>query len=94
MGVGQASGGSLQRREERHDRDAQELRQRRKIVHIEATDSPNVKLGMAQQAAGMIPTGEQLLAGVKSWDEYCKNLIMFIDVYICPQCINFLVYFF
>jgi hypothetical protein len=46
----------------------------RRIIRVQATDSPNVRLALAQQAAGLEPTGEVLLPGVKSWQEYQKNL--------------------
>lgn len=45
----------------------------RKIIKISAEDSPNVRLARAQQAAGMEPTGEDILPGVLSWPEYCKR---------------------
>lgn len=46
----------------------------RKIIRITGMDSPNVKLGLAQQAAGIKPTGEEVLPGVLSWDEFQKRL--------------------
>lgn len=49
-------------------------RYRRKVIHIKAEDSPNIRLALAQQKAGMEPTGEILVPGVKDWDEYQKNL--------------------
>lgn len=42
----------------------------RKVIHIGAAHSPNVALGLQQQAAGIEPTGEELLPGVISWDVY------------------------
>lgn len=45
----------------------------RKVIRIRATDSPNVRLALAQQAAGERPTGEVIVPGVKGWWEYRKN---------------------
>lgn len=45
----------------------------RKIIQIKATDSPNVKLALAQIALGQTPTGDEVLKGVVSWEEYCKR---------------------
>ncbi len=46
----------------------------RKIIHISAADTPNVRLGLAQEAAGEIPTGEingePYTKGVLTWQEY------------------------
>lgn len=46
----------------------------RKVIRITAEDSPNVKRGLAQQAAGIKPDGNQVIAGVLSWDEYQHRL--------------------
>jgi hypothetical protein len=43
----------------------------RKIIHIRAEDSPNVRLGIAEKAAGLDPTHEALVPGVLSYREYC-----------------------
>lgn len=48
----------------------------RRIIRITAEDSPNVKVGLAQQRKGLEPTGEVVMPGVKSWEEYQKNLKM------------------
>lgn len=45
----------------------------RRIIRIKAEDSPNVRLALAQQASGKTPTGEIIVPGVKSWEEYCDN---------------------
>lgn len=45
-----------------------------KVITIGAKDSPNVKLALAQIAKGLEPTGEVVIPGVKSWQEYAKNL--------------------
>lgn len=42
----------------------------RKIISIRAEDSPNVRLALAQRDRGMTPTGEEVLPGVLSWEEY------------------------
>jgi len=46
----------------------------RKVIRIEATDSPNVRYGLAQQRQGIEPTGKVLVPGVKSWNKYQKHL--------------------
>ncbi len=45
----------------------------RKVIHIRAEDSPNVRLGLAQQRAGKEPTNEVLIPGVKTYYEYLEN---------------------
>lgn len=45
----------------------------RRIIRIKAEDSPNVRFALAQQARGIKPTGEIIVPGVKSWEEYCDN---------------------
>lgn len=42
----------------------------RKVIHIRAEDSPNVKLGLAQKASGKQPTNDVLLEGVLTYEEY------------------------
>lgn len=45
----------------------------RRVLKICAEDSPNVKLARAQIAAGLDPTDEILVPGVKSWSQYQQN---------------------
>lgn len=45
----------------------------RKVIRIRAQDSPNVRFALAQQAAGIEPTGEVLVPGILTWDEYLKR---------------------
>ena len=45
----------------------------RKILRIRASDSPNVRLALRQLADGEKPTGEMVVPGVLSWDEYCRR---------------------
>lgn len=42
----------------------------RKVFTIKASDSPNVRLGLAQEAAGKEPTDEIIVPGVKPYSEY------------------------
>ena len=49
----------------------------RKVIRITADDSPNVKFAKAQIARGEEPTGEMVVPGVLSWEEYCRRLRMF-----------------
>lgn len=45
----------------------------RKVIRITALDSPNVRLALAQQAAGIPITNEILVPGVLTWQEYQKR---------------------
>lgn len=45
----------------------------RRVIRIRAEDSPNVKLGLAQQAKGLEPTGEEVVPGVLSWELYQRR---------------------
>ncbi|HWY35501.1 MAG TPA: hypothetical protein VNX68_12720, partial [Nitrosopumilaceae archaeon] len=51
----------------------------RKIIKIKATDSPNVRLALLQIERGEKPTGEILVPGVKSYEEYTKNIELWDD---------------
>lgn len=42
----------------------------RRVIRITAKDSPNVRLAYAQHKAGIKVTGEQIVPGVLSWQEY------------------------
>lgn len=55
----------------------------RKVIKIKAEDSPNVRYAMAQLRAGLEPTGETILPGVKGWFEYCKNRELWDKVKQC-----------
>ncbi len=46
----------------------------RRVIHIRAVDSPNVRLALAEQALGRQPTGRMVVPGVKDWNEYQRNL--------------------
>lgn len=45
----------------------------RKVIRIKASDSPNVRFGLEQERAGLVPTGELLVPGVKRYDDYVIN---------------------
>lgn len=45
----------------------------RRVIKIRAEDSPNVILGLSQQAAGLIPDNKAVLPGVITWDLYVKR---------------------
>lgn len=49
------------------------MRYIRKVIRITAEDSPNVRLGMAQERQGMKATGEMLIPGVLPYHEYRKR---------------------
>ena len=55
----------------------------RRVIHIEATASPNVRLGISQYEKGMTPTDEVLVPGLKTYGEYCKNLEMWDEAQQC-----------
>lgn len=46
------------------------IRYHRKVIRIRATDSPNVRLALAQIERGIEPTHETVVPGVLSWREY------------------------
>lgn len=45
----------------------------RRVIRVRGEDSPNVRLALAQRAAGLVPTGELIVPGVLSWEEYQKR---------------------
>jgi hypothetical protein len=45
----------------------------RRVIRIRAVDSPNIRLALAQIASGKEPSGEILVPGVKTYDEYIKD---------------------
>jgi hypothetical protein len=45
----------------------------RKIIRIKGEDSPNVRLARAQYNTGVMPTGENIIPGVLTWDKYLKR---------------------
>lgn len=49
------------------------MRYWRKIITIKAVDSPNVILGLAQEAAGRQPTNATVVPGVLSYEDYKKR---------------------
>lgn len=55
----------------------------RRVIRIRAQDSPNVRMGLAQIAAGLQPTDEMLVPGVKRYSEYIKNLAEWDEEQIC-----------
>ena len=55
----------------------------RKVIHISAHDSPNVKLGLKQIKEGRKPTYQMLFPGVKDFDTYQKNLRLWDPIKKC-----------
>lgn len=55
----------------------------RKIIKIKAEHSPNVRLGLAQVAAGKKPTDEVLVPGLKTYSEYVKNRMLWDPIQQC-----------
>lgn len=54
-----------------------------KIIHIGATDSPNVRLGLAQKKLGLPITNEIVVKGVLTYEEYILRLATWDDVRKC-----------
>ncbi len=50
-----------------------DVRYYRKVIRIKAEDSPNVRLALAERAAGLTPSGKTLVPGVLSWELYCQR---------------------
>ena len=46
------------------------MRYYRKVIHVRAEDSPNVRRGLFQQSQGIEPTDELIVPGVLTWGEY------------------------
>lgn len=46
----------------------------RRVIRIKGSDSPNVRLALAQIAAGQAPSGEMIVPGVLSWEDYSQRL--------------------
>ncbi len=51
----------------------------RRIIKIKATDSPNVRRGLARKAMGLEPDDKIIVPGVKSWGQYQSNLKLWDD---------------
>jgi hypothetical protein len=45
----------------------------RRVIRIRAEDSPNVRLGLAQERRGKMPTNEMLVQGVKPYNRYLQE---------------------
>ncbi|MCH7863947.1 MAG: hypothetical protein IIC56_01870 [Proteobacteria bacterium] len=55
----------------------------RRIIHIKATDSPNVQLGLAQEAKGEKPDFKEVIPGVLNYREYKKRRLMWDKIRQC-----------
>lgn len=55
----------------------------RKVIKIRAEDSPNIRYARAQIRAGIEPTDEIIVPGVKPWSEYLKNRKLWDKVRQC-----------
>ena len=55
----------------------------RKVIHISGTDSPNVRLALAEIAAGKTPSNRVILPGVLPYEEYKRRLDTWDKVRIC-----------
>lgn len=55
----------------------------RKIIHVAATDSPNVKLGLMERARGKEPSNDIIVPGVLTFNEYEKRLATWDEIRIC-----------
>jgi hypothetical protein len=45
----------------------------RKVIHIRAEDSPNVRYGLAEKAKGLEPSNKTLIPGVLGYEDYDKR---------------------
>lgn len=52
----------------------------RKVIHIRATDSPNVRYSMAQVNRGLEPSNRILVPGVKDYNTYVQNRMLWDKV--------------
>lgn len=50
------------------------MRHYRRVIHISAEDSPNVRYARAEIARGLKPSNKMIVPGVLTWDEYQKRL--------------------
>lgn len=55
----------------------------RKIIHIKATDSPNVALALAEKAAGKEPSNTQVVPGMISWELYQARVATWDPIRVC-----------
>lgn len=55
----------------------------RRIIKIKAENSPNVRLGVAQQKAGKSVTDEELVPGVLTYSEYQRRRMLWDEVRQC-----------
>jgi hypothetical protein len=59
------------------------MRYYRKVIRITAECSPNVRLALKQKERGKEPTGEVLVPGLLTWDEYKKRRALWDEVQQC-----------
>lgn len=55
----------------------------RRVIHVRAQDSPNVRLALQEIAAGREPSGRMVIPGVKSYAEYLRNQEMWDPIQRC-----------
>jgi len=55
----------------------------RKMLRVTAEDSPNVKYARAQIAAGLEPTGEVIIPGIKTWHTLQRDLVLYDEKQKC-----------
>lgn len=55
----------------------------RYVMRVQATDSPNIRLALAQQRRGEVPTDELIVAGVKSWGDYQREKLTWDEAHCC-----------
>lgn len=48
-------------------------RYQKRIIHIAAEDTPNVRYALAEERAGIKPTNRTFVRGIVSWRKYCKR---------------------
>jgi hypothetical protein len=55
----------------------------RKVIHIKATASPNVRLALAEQKAGLEPSNRVVVPGVLTYEEYVKRRKLWDEIQQC-----------
>jgi hypothetical protein len=55
----------------------------RRVIHITAEDSPNIRLALLEKSQGKEPSGRIIIEGVKDWLEYQKNLATWDQMQQC-----------
>lgn len=55
----------------------------RKVIHIGATDSPNVRYALGEKRKGIEPSNTEVVPGLKTYDTYLRNRMMWDKIQQC-----------